>query len=675
MSRIIAAVLVLLVALRSSTLAEQTRAGAALPAGFAQPEFALVWQRTDAPVAAGQVARSWIWGPAPGQLLNEPFAEGKGGVRTVQYYDKARMELNEAVTSTLSPWRVTTGLLVNEMVTGQIQVGATQFLPGKPSDQAVAGDVNVTTNPRYSDFVQAVATKADDRTGQPINETLSSQTPGAQPGRANYGQFANETKHNIADVFWTYLQQTGPVSAPDSTSRSELLFDWVYLMGYPISEPYWSKVTVAGKSYNALIQLFQRRTLIYIAEMPAGWQVQMGNVGQHYYSWRYGPGSQAGGSNKAGGPGQAGPLTPPTATPVVPGAFVTIQGNQFVYANAPVKLKGTNYWQSNAPFAGMWSSWDGPKVLAELQRAKEMGVNTVRAGLPYDHGDTMDVLWNSDQEMRKIRPWIQRQMTQLLQISSLLGMKVIFVLFEWNDTHPKEGSAEEQQNLNYLDGIVTPFANDDRILAWDIHNEPDFYQEWTTGNKDRVIEWLSRMARQIKARDNRHPITVGMGDYRNLWAADNTGRTVLDFVDFASFHSYDANSLPTQVGEVKARTAKPILLEEMGWPTNAGEVPPAPGVTYDEPTQTFLYTKMLADARKLDIAGVVQWSLFDFTPASTAKQPNFEEFFGLVRLDGTLKPAAEVFKQTYTSRDLPSLTTSRIPLDTADRPIQPDVKP
>jgi hypothetical protein len=37
-----------------------------------------------------------------------------------------------------------------------------------------------------------------------------------------------------------------------------------------------------------LIQLFERRTLTYTPANPSGFQVEMGNVGQHYYSWRYG---------------------------------------------------------------------------------------------------------------------------------------------------------------------------------------------------------------------------------------------------------------------------------------------------------------------------------------------------------------------------------------------------
>ena len=32
----------------------------------------------------------------------------------------------------------------------------------------------------------------------------------------------------------------------------------------------------------------QKSVLTYSPDNPSGWQVEMGNVGRHYYLWRYG---------------------------------------------------------------------------------------------------------------------------------------------------------------------------------------------------------------------------------------------------------------------------------------------------------------------------------------------------------------------------------------------------
>ncbi|HUG14673.1 MAG TPA: ScyD/ScyE family protein, partial [Thermomicrobiales bacterium] len=58
-----------------------------------------------------------------------------------------------------------------------------------------------------------------------------------------------------------------------------------YAVGYPITEAYWAEVRVGGTTKWVLIQCFERRCLTYTPDNSAGWQVEAGNVGQHYYRW------------------------------------------------------------------------------------------------------------------------------------------------------------------------------------------------------------------------------------------------------------------------------------------------------------------------------------------------------------------------------------------------------
>ena len=55
--------------------------------------------------------------------------------------------------------------------------------------------------------------------------------------------------------------------------------------GYPITEPYWVTVPVGGVTEDVLVQCFERRCLTYTPANPDGWQVEMGNIGQHYLRW------------------------------------------------------------------------------------------------------------------------------------------------------------------------------------------------------------------------------------------------------------------------------------------------------------------------------------------------------------------------------------------------------
>ena len=103
---------------------------------FADSAFQSVWQRTDKPIADGRVARSWVWGPNPfTEATYEAYAEAPGGTRLVQYFDKSRMEINDPNADRGSPWFVTNGLLVREMVDGRVQTGDAVFETRSPAQE------------------------------------------------------------------------------------------------------------------------------------------------------------------------------------------------------------------------------------------------------------------------------------------------------------------------------------------------------------------------------------------------------------------------------------------------------------------------------------------------------------------------------------------------------------
>jgi hypothetical protein len=55
-----------------------------------------------------------------------------------------------------------------------------------------------------------------------------------------------------------------------------------------MSEPFWMRARVGGEETWVLVQAFERRVLTYTPTNPIAYQVEMGNVGQHYHAWRYG---------------------------------------------------------------------------------------------------------------------------------------------------------------------------------------------------------------------------------------------------------------------------------------------------------------------------------------------------------------------------------------------------
>src|SRR5579884_4147054 len=259
-------------------------------AGFANSAFERTWQRTDEPVAQLKVSRTWMWGPSPNTgALSEPYVEAPGGQRTVQYFDKSRMEDNSYRAS--APWDVTNGLLAEELITGRMQFGDTLFRQFAPAQVNVAGDANDPNGPTYATFNPLMGYGAIP-TGWIITQTVNrAGQVGNDPAASQYQVSALDvgapTHHTVASVFWQFMNASGLVDDNGQYSTEALFLNPFYATGYPLTEAYWTTVLVGGVSKQVLVQVFERRVLTYTPSNPAGWQVEAGNVGQHYYSWRY----------------------------------------------------------------------------------------------------------------------------------------------------------------------------------------------------------------------------------------------------------------------------------------------------------------------------------------------------------------------------------------------------
>jgi len=256
------------------------------------------WSQADRPVLAGVesgqgIGRGYTWGPVSNKITQEKYTEAPGGVRNVVYFDKARMELTNPATG-----YVTNGLLVVELSTGRVQLGDADFVQLSPSQVQVAGDPNDTPgandiSPTYATFKPIIERGKLAANSSPVSVTIDKNgresTNLALSSMARNLFFVPETGHNIPDVFYNWLQNQGQIydRATDSYQYGKV-FDWVSTAGLPIAEAYWVRAKVAGVEQDVLVQLFERRVLTYTPSNPTAFQVEMGNVGQHYYRWRYG---------------------------------------------------------------------------------------------------------------------------------------------------------------------------------------------------------------------------------------------------------------------------------------------------------------------------------------------------------------------------------------------------
>jgi len=301
--------------------------GSAADAPFGSSAFGALWNGIEPDVPN-------FWGPTVQSALMEQYREAPNSSRLVQYFDKARME------QTTASGPVTNGLLTVELITGQRQVGDASFMASPPSTLPVVGD---STNvwPSYAAFgggiFAAKVSKRGDPTGvvyKPDGTFGLNPGLGADPGAA-FGAYqadpGGKYAHNLPLAFSTYLAALPVPSLP--------------VMGFPLTEAVWVRVTLNGAPTWVLVQPFERRVLSYTPTNPPGFQVEMGNIGQHYYQWRYltNPGGLAApGSTDTPAPGtESATMTTTTSatTTGTPGTATTARTT--AHGSPPVIVSGT----------------------------------------------------------------------------------------------------------------------------------------------------------------------------------------------------------------------------------------------------------------------------------------------------------------------------------------------
>ncbi len=226
-------------------------------------------------------------------------------------------------------------------------------------------------------------------------------------------------------------------------------------------------------------------------------------------------------------------------------------------------LVGSNFIPSTAiNELEMWQAgtFDAAEIDRELGWAQSLGLNTMRVFLH-------DLLWQQDPE------GFRKRISIFLNIANKHHIKLMFVLFDscW-DPDPQLGKQRgprpgvhnsgwmqspgaralqdprEYPRLEaYVKGVIGAFGHDQRVLAWDVWNEPDnrnksSYGKLEPANKIALVaELLPRVFTWARAAGPMQPLTSGV--WHNDWSSPEklspTEKTQIEMSDVISFHSYD----------------------------------------------------------------------------------------------------------------------------------------
>jgi Cellulase (glycosyl hydrolase family 5) len=249
-------------------------------------------------------------------------------------------------------------------------------------------------------------------------------------------------------------------------------------------------------------------------------------------------------------------------------------------------LVGSNYIPASAiNQLEMWqaASFDPAQIDKELGWAQGLGMTTMRVFLH-------DALWQQD------APGFKKRMDVFLAIAAKHGIKPLFVLFDscW-DPNPKLGPqhppipgvhnsgwvqgpgaqaladpSQYPRLESYVKDIVGSFAHDDRILGWDVWNEPDngnasTYADTSQARFDHVAFLLPQVFAWARSVDPSQPLTSGIWHNNNWDKLDGLNaveKTQLTQSDVISFHDYSWPEVFEARANALAVYGRPLICTE-----------------------------------------------------------------------------------------------------------------
>ena len=308
-----------------------------------------------------------------------------------------------------------------------------------------------------------------------------------------------------------------------------------------------------------------------------------------------------------------------------------------------------------------WRCYDPAVFRRELSRGKDLfpKMNAVRIWLSWN-------AWCRGPER------FLGHVGQTLDICGELGLKVVPVLFNrWHDPMldcdgiymdhfiPKSSWLLKYglPGMDFVRDMGRVFASDQRILAWDLCNEPFVYrtaaefphsEEFTRYEQD----WLRQVAARLEENGITQPVGVG------TWgpACDPL---VDEFADVFMTHLYltmpgnePCRVLPPEkvaeyeetvrgAAEYAAKAGKPIMTTEICWGS------------FDDASRVLLIEHNVRICRKYGL-GIFAYALYesDFADLHRPEQGRLSPDIGhleFIRRDGTLRPGHDIINRFFDS--------------------------
>jgi hypothetical protein len=295
-------------------------------------------------------------------------------------------------------------------------------------------------------------------------------------------------------------------------------------------------------------------------------------------------------------------------------------------------LKMINYYPAQKAQTNMWRNWD-PQVLdRDFTKIAGLHVNTVRLAL---FPEVTGFPEPAAQERMKL--------AQAIEIARSHGLRVKLTLFGFFDRFADTGPSKV-----WVQSILGPYQTGRDVACVDLFNELDL-------TRHGALEWVREMATCVRDTLGGHvPVTISVSNTAGLRGLRLLKDAAVP-IDFWEFHYYGKPELAWHTfQEAKAIAGQiPLFIGETGYSTNPSS---HKGETHSREwweAYQGQYLRTVAWATyQADLPLPAPWVYSDFAagafpPHSKGGADPGEYAFGLCRVDGTPKPAADAVAAMY----------------------------
>jgi hypothetical protein len=291
-----------------------------------------------------------------------------------------------------------------------------------------------------------------------------------------------------------------------------------------------------------------------------------------------------------------------------------------------------NYFPSDAGWQYMWTQWEPAQIDDDFAVMAGMGANAVRITV---FPDVMGFPTPS--------PVMQSRLAQIVDMAGDHGLRVQLSLFDQFTDF-----ADVSDSLTWAQDLLEPLGGSGRpdIAFIDVRNELDAP---STMGDPQVYQWLDALVPAVERDAPGVPVTLSVTSPAHITAMRTALRVEPDFWDL-HYYSSDGLAYATMDEAIRAAAPQPVFVGETGFATTEDGAPP--GLPAGEPSleayQAHYYQVVEQAALSLGLGAAAPWTLYDFTQAAIPSRQQPDQYaFGLLRTDGTPKPAAAVVSRLF----------------------------